>query len=134
MSLSKTVYHWNPEVEKLLLQWTNELLVLEKLHKKKGMLYKKINITIGISNLLLISGLLVSTINILLGSTHHNIFIMQLLFEIFGLIVSSLDYFINFSSTSEKHINSSNHYENLSRLIYSTLTIKKNSKINPERF
>lgn len=125
--------HWNWKIERLLKQWVNEFLILENIHKIKGVQYSRWNVILGIGNMLLMSGLFVSTLNNIFSRPNYITFIIQLIIEIIGIVLAGVDKYVNFSTTSEKHLNASLQYASLSRLIYSTLTLNTQERMNPQR-
>lgn len=125
---------WTPESERLLQNWSKQIIINEKEHRKRGVKYGNIYFGLGILLGIIQSISVAALCNYLIGEGKTDSIVLSTILESISLIAQIFDRFYNFGSSSEKHFDASKEFNALARLIDGTLTLGRNDRDNAREF
>lgn len=126
---------WTPSTEGLLQNWSKQISINEREHRKRGSWYGStyvgssiiVNFTIGIGVVLLIYFLASN-------DSSSNAIIISIVLEALGLVANILSQILNFGSKSKDYYDAAKDFNALARLIDGTLTLRRKDRDNAREF
>lgn len=119
---------WNKTLEKLLVNWSQQISINESVCIKRGYKLKVYYYCFGVFIIIAQTGALTTLINAIATGNNGNILIVVAILETLSLIAQGIDTFFDFSSASKVYYNSSREFNSLSRFIDSTLAIPRKDR------
>lgn len=120
---------WNPQIRKLLKNWSKQITINEQQHLLKADKNKKLNIIFVFFDIIgkacIFTTLLSSLSEKYLG---YDLLIFVTIVEALTIATEGLAAYFDFSVISQKHFEGAREYNSLSKLIDSTLSLKKSDR------
>lgn len=126
---------WNNDVKKLLKNWSKQISINEREHMIRSFRYKRINNFLIIFDIIG-KGTIFTTLLSIVSNQYFNydLLIFVTIVEAFTIVTEGLSVYYDFSVLSQKHVEAARNYNNLKKLIDSTLSIDKSERGDPKSF
>lgn len=119
---------WTSSIEKLLINWSQQILINEHVYLNYGQKYHNLYVIFGIVIIVIEAGSLMTILNLITQEANKNILIGVAVLQSITIIFQMIDKFFNFGSSSEKYYEAGKNHNALSKFINSTLVLPRKDR------
>jgi len=119
---------WTTTLEKLLMNWSQQITINEQEYIKRGFMFNKMYYIFGIFSIVVQTGALTTLINVITTYLSREILIAVAVMQTLVLITNSVDKFFNFGSGYQKYLDAAKEHNALSKFIDTTLALPRKDR------